>query len=110
VNFLCFWRWCGEGAGKGEFFVDRCIGLGGFFRGGILTDCAECCEKVKHCQKKTSTFIFYEFVYFAILNISTFGKMRRSLRLKAKRKIIECEKKFSDKHTVEGKHYRLPNC
>ena len=47
------------GAGKGEFFVDRCIGLGGFFRGGILTDCAECCEKVKHCQKKPSAFGFF---------------------------------------------------
>jgi hypothetical protein len=37
--------------------------------------------------------------------------MRRSLRLEAKRKIIECEKNVAikDKHTVEGKHYRLPN-
>ena len=97
------------GAGKGEFFVDRCIGLGGFFRSGILTDCAECCEKVKHCQKKPSAFGFFLRSLFTLLNISTFSKMRRSLRLEAKRKIIECQKKCSDKHTVEGKHYRLPN-
>jgi hypothetical protein len=39
--------------------VDRCIGLGEFFRGGILKDCAECCEKGKHCQKKPSAFTLF---------------------------------------------------
>ena len=57
----------GVGAGKGEFFVDRCIGLGGFFRGGILTDCAECCEKVKHCQKKPSAFALFMSLFTLLL-------------------------------------------
>ena len=57
------------GAGKGEFFVDRCIGLGGFFRGGILTDCAECCEKVKHCQKKPSAFALFMSLFTLKVNI-----------------------------------------
>jgi hypothetical protein len=48
--------------------VDRCIGLGGFFRGGILTDCAECCEKVKHCQKKSSAFALF-MSWFSLLSI-----------------------------------------
>ena len=39
--------------------MDRCIGLGGFFRGGILKDCAECCEKGKHCQKNPSAFTLF---------------------------------------------------
>ena len=43
---------------------------------------------------------------FTLLNIGAFSKMKQSLRLEAKRKIIECR---CDKHTVEGKHYRLPN-
>ncbi len=67
VNFLCFGGWFGEGAGKGEFFVDRCIGLGGFFSGGILTDCAECCEKVKHCQKKPSAFALFMSLFTLLL-------------------------------------------
>jgi hypothetical protein len=64
---LVFGGWCGEGAEKWEFFVDRCIGLGGFFRGGILTDSAECCEKVKQCQKKPSAFVLFMSLFTLLL-------------------------------------------
>ena len=45
------------------------IGLGGFFRGGILTDCAECCEKVKHCQKKPSAFALFMSLFTLLLKL-----------------------------------------
>ena len=78
------------GAGKGEFFVDRCIGLGGFFRGGILTDCAECCEKVKHCQKKPSAFALFMSLFTFKVNIIACPIVK-----KTKKKINEFKKKNS---------------
>ena len=49
---LCFFAVAGS-VGRGLKRVNFLLmGLGGFFRWRILTVCAECCEKVKQCQKK----------------------------------------------------------
>ena len=114
VNFLSFWRvvW---GLERVNFLWIGASGWVDFSELGFwqtVRNFDRLCGMLWESEtlsEKAFCFWFFLRSLFTLLNISTFSKMRRSLRLEAKRKIIECQKKCSDKHTVEGKHYRLPN-
>ena len=84
VNFLCFWRVVWGGGWRGWIFCGSVHRAGWIFQRWDFDRLCGMLWESETLSEKAFCFCFvYEFVFFAII-ISSFGKMRRSLRLEAK--------------------------
>jgi hypothetical protein len=103
VYFLCFLRVVWGGGWRGWIF----LWIGGIWQTVRNVDVRK--WNTYYTDKKSLLLLLCSWNHEFVINISisTFDKMRRSLRLEAKRKIIEYEKKIIDKHTVEGNPWEI---